>query len=806
VGDRGGCCMQSKSPETRGTKAASIGSAAASESGLHESLLLTAEAAAASSDRTTAILLAMKSPPSSPTHRPPSPPVASSPNIDKKRPARPRTKKSDAAAASEVAQPQEQKSQLKAEIARQQAEIAMLQTQVARQQAELDDRSHQPAAATETAQRLQQEIRLKAEIARQQTDVARLQAETGRQQAEIGRQQAEIASQHAEIASQRAEIARQRAEIARQQAELERAVLQQDQNARLEGEVARQRDEILRQQAELSERSRQQTELPAENELCAENERLRSQLAGFLYVQRTSPIRKAASEIISAMGRRGERRKLDPVLRAAKGFAEGSKTFRFDRRSAKSAALEKMAGPEESSSPAHVHAASPAVASSRETAVAPPPEVEAVANEELASMRRRVEEITRRDEAEAARPPPMPAIDEPSAAAPMLLAGGQLLVRLPDGARASGMSAQLVAVAGSSAVRILGDGTWPLAYDGCSQRALPWRPPSSGWLGWESALRHDAAALPSPAAKSLSGLREAREAFSTTAEAPLLQAALDAIEKHAEAVVTAAGSLSVLDGLLAPRACEAREAIAEACRSFDVDLPAQVAGWWTPARKEEEEAIYKLRTRKGPDGSVVTVPEERLSPAEREEIQRLKRELAPGHEMKLKLQQMQQQLRTATEGLEGLLTPAALEALAVEALQSSGGVGVRRYGSGQLLTVRLAGSWHDAEVRPAKLRTRALCIDGCPARLPAPRTICSICGAHDFARVVQSVPVPGAHDFARVVQSVPYRALPCPLVTGGGSRRGGPHRASFGGREWYQPAGPGGAAPVESRATRAARR
>ena len=73
-------------------------------------------------------------------------------------------------------------------------------------------------------------------------------------------------------------------------------------------------------------------------ELRAENEKIHAQLVTLhsavhrhVYVTKTAPIRKAANEIISAMGSRGERRKHDLVLLAAKGFAEGSTTFAFDR-------------------------------------------------------------------------------------------------------------------------------------------------------------------------------------------------------------------------------------------------------------------------------------------------------------------------------------------------------------------------------------------------------------------------------------------------------------------------------------------
>ena len=307
--------------------------------------------------------------------------------------------------------------------------------------------------------------------------------------------------------------------------------------------------------------------------------------------------------------------------------------------------------------------------------------------------------LMRRDVVEAVGPPPMPPVDVPESAAPMLLADGQLLVLLPDAAAAarasnSKGSAQLVAVAEQRVVNVVNGEEAPLAYDNCSQQVLPWRPQAEA--GWEAALRRDAQALPGPAADALAGLAKAKQGLSTT-EAPLLRAALGALVAQADTMLSVAEQLSVI-AALASKVRVSHQAIREAASSFQVELPAQVAEWWTPERKEEEEAIYKLRTRKGPDGSIVAVPEHQLTQAEKDEIQRLKHGLEPGVKLKLEMQQMQSRIRASVEQLEVLLAPAALEALAVDTLRSSGAVGVRRYAAGQPLTVRLNGVWRDAEV------------------------------------------------------------------------------------------------------------
>ena len=314
--------------------------------------------------------------------------------------------------------------------------------------------------------------------------------------------------------------------------------------------------------------------------------------------------------------------------------------------------------------------------------------------DELATLKARVE-LLREDAEEPTEPPaPVPHVEMPSVTAPTCLADGQLLLLLGEGSHLTA-ARTLAAVAGERAVRIMGNEGGPLAYDGCcSLQVLPWRP--SAKSGFAAALRRDAEALTRPAADILSALQQAKEAFSTS-DAPLLAGALEAAKAQADAAVAAAERMAAMVAL-GPRAHTAREAIREAARGFQVELPSQVAAWWTPERKEEEEAIFKLRTRRGPDGSLVTIPEEQLSAAEREQVQRLKQGLEAGHQLKLELQHMQQRLRTAIEDLEALLTPAALEALAVEALRSSGTVGVRRYATGQGLTVRVDGAWRDAEV------------------------------------------------------------------------------------------------------------
>ena len=186
----------------------------------------------------------------------------------------------------------------------------------------------------------------------------------------------------------------------------------------LKAEIARQQAVIARQQAELEEGSSQHAELRAENEEL--NARL-TMARCKVDPQKTALIRWAANEIISAMGSRGERRKLDLVLLAAKGFAEGSKTFTFDR---------PMAAPEVASSDT--------VATGRravvETSVPPPQEASgppmptapsqpakalegSVEMDDLATLKARVALL--REEAEAKdapeHPPPMPHVQAPRA-------------------------------------------------------------------------------------------------------------------------------------------------------------------------------------------------------------------------------------------------------------------------------------------------------------------------------------------------------------------------------------------------------
>ena len=411
-------------------------------------------------------------------------------------------------------------------------------------------------------------------------------------------------------------------------------------------------------------------------EVRAENERLRAQVATFRsgrgassseYLQKTAPIREAANEMISAMGSRRTRRKPDLVLLAAAGFAEGSSTFNFDRVVALAGAAAEPAAPEAGAAAADELG----------------PSEDNPGSTELATLMARVE-VLRADSEGAPEPPPLPDVGMPSATAPTRLIDGQLLL-LADGARTA-ESALLVAVVGDRAVRLVGSSDGPIAYDEvCSQQVLPWRP--SADAGWEVALRRDVEALARPAADTLHALQQSRDTL-ITSDASLLRTALDALVGHADAAVGATERLSAMTAL-ATRARASRAAIRDAARAFRVELPAAVEDWWDTTRKSEDETIFSLRTRRGPDGSIVSIPEEQLSAAEREQLQRLKQGLEPGRQLKLELQHMQQSLRTAIDGLEELLTPGALEALAVETLRSSGSVGLRRYVAGQPLHTSL---------------------------------------------------------------------------------------------------------------------
>ena len=182
------------------------------------------------------------------------------------------------------------------------------------------------------------------------------------------RLKAELATQQAVIASQRAELEESRriskdleAVVASQRAELEGSPRRHAElRAELEaaaGEAAGLRAELegtCRRHAELlSEYDQKQSEAIRSHqqhaELLSEYERLHAQLVGFVtsaqaaaagrhvYVRATAPIRAAAHEMIAAMGSRRERRKVDLVLLALRGFAEGAKTFEFDRAAAPTA-------------------------------------------------------------------------------------------------------------------------------------------------------------------------------------------------------------------------------------------------------------------------------------------------------------------------------------------------------------------------------------------------------------------------------------------------------------------------------------
>ena len=122
----------------------------------------------------------------------------------------------------------------------------------------------------------------------------------------------------------------------------------EEENSRLKAEIVRQQAEIARQQADLGERSRQEAELRAENDKL--REQLETTLAEAAAAKGTAGARRknarlrdAANEIISAMGVRRERRKVNLVLVAVRGFADGARTFKFDRAAAESAAMERAA-------------------------------------------------------------------------------------------------------------------------------------------------------------------------------------------------------------------------------------------------------------------------------------------------------------------------------------------------------------------------------------------------------------------------------------------------------------------------------
>ena len=369
-------------------------------------------------------------------------------------------------------------------------------------------------------------------------------------------------------------------------------------NVRLQAEITRQQAVLAKQQVELDDNSRRLAELHADNE------RLAAQLATAtrkVDVRKLAPMRRAASEIISAMGTRSERRRLDLVVLAAMGFAEGSKTFRFDRVAEGSVAAPVRAREETaalaSASVASVSAqmavAAPSqdavateagAAASEDPTATPEPDDSAAAPDELATFAARVARL-REEEEGAPGPPPMPPIGTLTAPPPTRLADGQLIILPGEGVR-SAASGRLCVVAGLNAVRLVGESgdESARAYDdNCgSQQVLPWRP--SGDTGREAALRRDLESLLGPAAGALRAQTQAKDTFSSSSDAVRLREALESSVAQAEAFAAVAERLRTLVAL-APRARAACAAILAAASSVDVELPAAVAAWWSREKK-----------------------------------------------------------------------------------------------------------------------------------------------------------------------------------------------------------------------------
>ena len=133
---------------------------------------------------------------------------------------------------------------------------------------------------------------------------------------------------------------------------------------------------------------------------------------------------------------------------------------------------------------------------------------------------------------------PLPTVDAP-AAPPLRLAVGQLLLLLPDAdARRAGGEGdtRFGAVVASGRVALtLAGGDVELSLDGCSQAALPWRPPAEGW---EGALLSDVAALRS--------LETRARALADKARAPPSEPGLQELRSEAALALASASELTTM--------------------------------------------------------------------------------------------------------------------------------------------------------------------------------------------------------------------------------------------------------------------
>ena len=252
----------------------------------------------------------------------------------------------------------------------------------------------------------------------------------------------------------------------------------------------------------------------------------------------------------------------------------------------------------------------------------------------------------------------LPLVDAPAAAA-LRLAEGQPLLLLSQQDSGVGGRPRFGVVDGTGArvaAAVTGGDDVELAYDRCSQAVLPWRPPAAGW---DAALVGDARAL-----------RDLAEPARCLAE--------DALQIGSESALCAVGE----------RACEI---IDGAARCQTMAHAAREAGDDVRSCVDAAAELYKHQKR-----------------SDIEKVQVMEKD-------NLKLQLALDKVRKAIDRLQ----PVALEAVLTAALRSSGAIGARRFAASQLLTVRTAGGWRDADVAIA-------CADGLCHHLAFESIGCSV--------------------------------------------------------------------------------
>ena len=270
--------------------------------------------------------------------------------------------------------------------------------------------------------------------------------------------------------------------------------------------------------------------------------------------------------------------------------------------------------------------------------------------------------------------PPMPAVHAPPPE-PLQLADGQLLLLLPDrDARCAGGegSSQLGVVNGAGVSRVLAGGEVPLAIDAVAQPVLPWRRPASGW---EESLMRGIELLQARVGE-LNAVAET--ASITVDEAGHAASDLGWIRS----LRRISAGLYLVARHLTTEIDTAVDAVDEAAQSVMAASAAEVV---TQVLEEVRDGSSRARLALEDRDAVYDDEEERVTPSQGMDV--LRKSIAK-------------------------LKP---EALAAEAIRSSGAIGSRRYMAGQWLLVRTDGGvWCDAKVESAAplLRLHQLRLEG----------------------------------------------------------------------------------------------